>query len=96
MSKLLITTALEYLRENPLRFCHKYYRLEELLTAIQEKTTKDAPIAWKGLVVVHAQRDKTVDLWKKYGFEIDEGMGEWDEEGMMHVGMWLRVDIGRK
>ena len=43
------------------------------------------------LVYVHAQRDRTVPLWKRYGFIIDKGMGEWDEEGMMHVGMWKKV-----
>jgi predicted GNAT family N-acyltransferase len=51
---------------------------------------------WKGLVVVHAQRDRSVGFWRKFGFVVDEGMGEWDEEGMMHVGMYRKLDIARR
>jgi predicted GNAT family N-acyltransferase len=93
ISRLLISSVLDYVRKNPRAFSSTYSNLEDLTTAIQEGTTGTAPIAWKGLVVVHAQRDRTVGLWKKFGFEIDKGMEEWDEEGMIHVGMWLRVAL---
>ncbi len=46
---------------------------------------------WKGLVLVHAQ--KRVEGWyKSLGFELDEGMGWWWEEGIEHVAMWKRVE----
>jgi predicted GNAT family N-acyltransferase len=48
---------------------------------------------WNGLIIVHAQAGNTVELWQKFGFEVDQGMGEWDEEGMMHVGMWKRIQL---
>lgn len=45
---------------------------------------------WKGLVLTHAQ--KSVEGWyKSLGFELDEGMGRWWEEGIEHVAMWKRV-----
>jgi predicted GNAT family N-acyltransferase len=52
--------------------------------------------AWGGLVVVHAQRDRSVEYWRRFGFAVDEGMGEWDEEGMLHVGMYRRVGVEEK
>lgn len=46
---------------------------------------------WKGLVFIHAQR--VLEGWyKDLGFETDEGMGLWWEEGIEHVGMWKRVE----
>lgn len=51
---------------------------------------------WNGLVLVHAQRD--VEAWYRsvQGFVTDEGMGVWMEEGIEHVGMWRRLDLGGK
>lgn len=47
---------------------------------------------WKGLVLAHAQ--KSVEGWYKgLGFELDEGMGRWWEEGIEHVAMWERVRV---
>lgn len=48
---------------------------------------------WQGLVLVHAQVG--VEGWyTSLGFERDEGMGVWVEEGIGHVGMWRRVEVG--
>lgn len=47
---------------------------------------------WEGLVLVHAQ----VDVEKMYsglGFQTDESLGKWDEEGIEHIGMFRRIDI---
>lgn len=45
---------------------------------------------WKGLVLAHAQM--SVEGWyKSLGFELDEGMGRWWEDGIEHVAMWKRV-----
>ena len=49
-------------------------------------------LEWKGLLLVHAQ--KTVEkMWKSLGFETDEAMGVWLEEGIEHVGMWRRIPV---
>ncbi|KAI9711241.1 MAG: hypothetical protein M1820_002228 [Bogoriella megaspora] len=47
---------------------------------------------WKGLVLAHAQKE-VQGWWAKMEFVVDEEMGEWDEEGIAHVGMWRRVDV---
>lgn len=47
-------------------------------------------LAWNGMCLVHAQT-VAVGMWVKCGFEVDEDMGEWDEEGMMHKGMWRKI-----
>jgi predicted GNAT family N-acyltransferase len=47
---------------------------------------------WEGLFCVHAQED-VVRLYEKCGFQVDEGMGKWMEEGSPHVGMFLRVEV---
>ncbi|MCJ1304098.1 hypothetical protein MMC08_006910 [Hypocenomyce scalaris] len=47
---------------------------------------------WRGLVLVHAQV-AVEGFWRGMGFVKDEGMGEWWEEGIRHVGMWRRVEV---
>lgn len=47
---------------------------------------------WKGLVCVHAQA-QVEGAWAKWGFESDEEMGRWEEEGIEHLGMWRRLDL---
>lgn len=54
----------------------------------------DAP-GWQGLILVHAQSG-IEKLWRAWGFTRDHSMGEWDEEGIMHVGMWKRIDVDRR
>ena len=55
---------------------------------------EDIPV-WKGLMCVHAQ-EQVRKTWAKFGFEVDEGMGTWTEEGIKHVGMFRRVGIMEK
>ncbi|RJE18272.1 acetyltransferase, GNAT family, partial [Aspergillus sclerotialis] len=38
---------------------------------------------WEGLVLVHAQVE-VEEMYKRLGFETDEGLGRWDEEGIDH------------
>lgn len=47
---------------------------------------------WDGMFLIHAQKDARV-FWERMGFVLDEGLGEWDEEGIIHVGMWKKVDV---
>lgn len=49
---------------------------------------------WKGLAFAHAQKE--VEKWyASMGWETDEGMGVWWEEGIEHVGMWIRVNVSK-
>lgn len=47
---------------------------------------------WTGNVLAHAQLE-VEKMYQKLGFATDENLGQWDEEGIVHVGMWKRVDI---
>lgn len=62
----------------------------------QENEEAEGKGEWNGLVLVHAQRD--VEGWYRRiaGFVTDEGLGVWIEEGIEHVGMWRRLDLGMR
>jgi predicted GNAT family N-acyltransferase len=47
---------------------------------------------WRGLILVHAQVD-VEQMYARLGFETDESLGRWDEEGIEHVGMYKRVVV---
>ncbi|KAL8809553.1 MAG: hypothetical protein Q9223_003022 [Gallowayella weberi] len=57
------------------------------------KGESKAALKWEGLVLSHAQKS-VHGWWTKMGFEVDEGLGEWWEEEIEHVGMWRRVRVG--
>lgn len=84
ISKLLIETALAFAREHP-------YEVGPQMD-LSEALHKGVAINFKGLVLVHSQLG-VQKVWKRYGFEKDEKLGEWVEEGIGHVGMWKRVDV---
>ncbi|KXG49187.1 Acyl-CoA N-acyltransferase [Penicillium griseofulvum] len=50
------------------------------------------PAPWRGLVLVHAQVD-VEGMYAGLGFETDQSLGRWDEEGIEHVGMFRRVTL---
>lgn len=53
---------------------------------------KGERVVWKGLFLAHAQVDK--EAWyARMGWRTDVGLGRWDECGIMHVGMWKRVEV---
>ncbi|KAI4273223.1 MAG: hypothetical protein LQ337_004783 [Flavoplaca oasis] len=61
------------------------------LSSGEGKQLGDAP-QWNGLVLSHAQKS-VQRWWGKMGFEVDEGLGVWWEEGIEHIGMWRRVEV---
>lgn len=83
IAKLLVDTALAFIRNNPYEMLPQYEA---------SANTQGAGLDYRGLVLVHSQVD-VQKIWRKYGFETDESMGTWDEEGIEHVGMWKRVDV---
>ncbi|KAI5862403.1 acyl-CoA N-acyltransferase [Durotheca rogersii] len=50
---------------------------------------------WDGLVCCHAQ-ETVAPVYERLGFAVDEGMGRWFEEGIPHVGMFLRLPVKRE
>lgn len=90
ISKLLIETALAFARNRPYDIMPQHD--PTMVEALRQESDGGAGMDFKGLVLVHAQVG-VQKVWKKYGFEYDESMGVWDEEGIDHVGMWKRLDV---
>ncbi|KAJ5200370.1 hypothetical protein N7491_008828 [Penicillium cf. griseofulvum] len=67
--------------------------IDEAAVQLKEISSWDGtPVRWQGLVLVHAQADAE-KMYKALGFETDESLGRWDEEGIEHVGMFRRVEV---
>lgn len=90
LAALLVRTALDWAAQNGYQILSPP-RPEEIELAKVEGREADLD-AWNGLTLVHAQT-WLEKFWSKFGFVKDEKMGEWDEEGIMHVGMWLTLKL---
>lgn len=89
VARMLADAALTWAQENPTFFNPSVTTLG--MENLGAKKLEDIPV-WKGLVCVHAQ-ESVEKAWAKWGFELDEGMGTWEEEGIKHVGMFRRLPI---
>lgn len=89
---LLVKTVLSWLKSNSAFFdpSIKELGLEQLGVSNEKEIPK-----WNGLVCVHAQ-EQVIGAWEKWGFVVDEEMGEWWEEGIRHVGMFQRLEVKPK
>jgi len=92
LAGLLVKSSLDWLKVHPSFFDPSIRELG--LEQMGASTETEAP-QWAGLVCVHAQ-EEVVEAWEKWGFKVDEGMGRWWEEGIAHVGMFMRLEIGNK
>ncbi|KAK5997207.1 hypothetical protein PT974_02560 [Cladobotryum mycophilum] len=92
LAGLLVQTALDWIKQNPSYFDPSVKELG--LEQIGAATDTEIP-QWEGLVCVHAQ-EAVIGAYKRWGFEVDEGMGTWWEEGIPHVGMFKRLEIGNR
>lgn len=86
LGRLLVNTAVEWAAKNK-------GAIREGKGAVQVEREKSVVAEWNGLVLVHAQRD-VEKFYRSLGFVTDEGLGEWVEEGIQHVGMWRRLEVG--
>ncbi len=84
IGRYLVQTTLDWIRTHP-----TYFDEHGAASAAAAATTK-----FSGLVCVHAQTHAT-GFYTRLGFVVDEGMGTWWEEGIPHVGMFLRLDLAR-
>ncbi|KAK3654410.1 hypothetical protein LTR56_004040 [Elasticomyces elasticus] len=90
ISKLLIETALAYARNHPYEVMPGWDPAK--FESLKQDSDLMSRVDWKGLVLVHAQVG-VQKVWRRYGFETDESMVSWDEEGIEHVGMWKKLDV---
>ncbi|KAK8039815.1 acetyltransferase [Apiospora rasikravindrae] len=63
---------------------------EKGMDALNAEQASEIP-RWGGLVCAHAQ-EAVIKTYERWGFRVDEGMGRWYEEGVPHVGMFLRLN----
>jgi predicted GNAT family N-acyltransferase len=89
IARLLARAALDWIRTHPAYFNPSVANLGFAQLGIEEAS--DIP-KWNGLVCCHAQ-EQAVAAWAKLGFQVDEEMGRWKEEGIWHVGMFQRIDV---
>ncbi|KAH7367157.1 acetyltransferase [Plectosphaerella cucumerina] len=89
IATLLVSNGLAWLRARPDRFNPSV--AEVGLAGLGADTGEEIP-RWGGLVCVHAQ-EQVIGAWERYGFQVDEGMGRWREEGIWHVGMFQRLEF---
>ncbi|KAI2634152.1 acyl-CoA N-acyltransferase [Hypomontagnella submonticulosa] len=81
--------ARKWLEDNPAFFNPSVTELG--MDQLKAGDVGDIP-KWNGLVCCHAQT-RVVKFYEKWGFQVDEKMGKWYEEGIPHVGMFLRIPI---
>ncbi|KAL2755465.1 hypothetical protein ACRALDRAFT_2019243 [Sodiomyces alcalophilus JCM 7366] len=89
LSRLLVRQAISWLRAHPTYFNPSAAELAS--HGISHHCDPQKPY-WNGLICVHAQ-ETVVPVWERCGFRVDEGMGRWMEEGIWHVGMFLRLNL---
>ncbi|KAH6680236.1 acyl-CoA N-acyltransferase [Halenospora varia] len=89
VSKILLNAAMMWARDNPTYFNPSISAMG--MDKMGTSNIEDLPV-WRGLMCVHAQ-EQVAKAWAKWGFDLDEGMGTWVEEGIPHVGMFQRLDV---
>ena len=89
LGRLLVRTALDWARKHPAYFMPSIRAMGLEYLGLEKGGSVPK---WNGLVCCHAQRE-VVAAWEKMGFKVDHAMGTWVEEGIPHVGMFLRAEV---
>lgn len=92
IAKLLANAPLVWATQNPTFFNPSITSMG--MEKMGASSLDEIPV-WKGLMCVHSQ-EQVAKAWAKWGFELDEGMGTWVEEGINHVGMFRRLNIDKQ
>lgn len=88
LGRRLVDTALDWASD------HKA-EIDEAAAQLASMSDGTASVKkWEGLVLVHAQVD-VEQMYRGLGFQTDESLGRWDEEGIEHVGMFRRLKLVR-
>ncbi|KAL2149754.1 hypothetical protein VTH82DRAFT_8406 [Thermothelomyces myriococcoides] len=89
IAQQLVHTAIDWIRTHP-----SYFDPSPAEHGFEQLGMERGGVLprWNGLICCHAQED-AVKVWEKCGFQVDERMGKWFEEGIPHVGMFLRVEV---
>ncbi|KAL3433719.1 acyl-CoA N-acyltransferase [Aspergillus tetrazonus] len=87
LARRLMETAMAWAEENAGEINESFLEIYKRKGGDPSK----APL-WKGLTLVHAQVD-VEKFYERLGFVTDESLGRWVEEGIEHVGMWMRLNV---
>ncbi|KAK8245211.1 acyl-CoA N-acyltransferase [Phyllosticta capitalensis] len=90
LSSLLVRTALDWAAQNAHVICPP--ASPEAVEIAKIEGREGSLVSWDGSTLVHAQAPLE-KFYGTFGFVKDEAMGVWDEEGIDHVGMWLKVKL---
>jgi len=93
LSQLLVNAALSWAAEHPDDILPPISPTAAEHRKLELGIAADEDDRWKGLVLIHAQKAIADKFWAKFGFVHDPSLGEWDEEGIAHVGMWKRLEV---
>ncbi|KAI0485409.1 hypothetical protein F4859DRAFT_502736 [Xylaria cf. heliscus] len=87
----LWAAAEQWLLKNPAYFNPSIKELG--MDVLRVDNLRDVP-EWDGLLCVHAEADAaTQQMYERFGFVIDRGMGRFYNENILRVGMWNRLMI---
>lgn len=95
LSRLLMRTVEEWASQNKDVIDAMYSKVASQQQQPQQTElagTEGREERWNGLIGLHAQA-QVERMYGGMGYETDESMGRWDEEGIEHVGMFKRVDV---
>lgn len=92
ISKILANAAITWAQQNPTFFNPSVAAMG--MENMGATSTDEIPV-WNGLMCVHAQ-EQVEKAWANWNFKTDELMGRWEEEGIMHVGMFQRLNIEKQ
>lgn len=89
LANLLAKTALDWAKKNS-----KFFHVPAYVIAPDQdgRAMDGHQTIWRGLVCIHAQ-EHVASAWAKLGFKLDEEMGEWTEAGILHVGMFQKLEL---
>ncbi|KJZ80265.1 hypothetical protein HIM_00115 [Hirsutella minnesotensis 3608] len=85
LATLLVETALSWLRANSSFFDKGITDVSDASTTEEQEKPR-----FKGLICAHAQESAS-GFWSNAGFRVDDGMGKWLEEDIVHIGMFQRI-----
>lgn len=96
LSRLLMDTAENWARQNRESINQMYAETIHQDSANNQPKSEDIILdkKWNGLIGMHAQV-QVEKMYQGLGYETDLSMETWDEEGIEHIGMFKRVDVGR-
>lgn len=92
IDQLSFTSQADSQRAHSTRFESSEDSAPGMMHAEDDDEEEEERKSWNGLIGLHAQI-QVEKMYAAMGYETDTSMGKWDEEGILHVGMFKRVSV---